>query len=106
MALMFLVLVASTVLGLLIYWILLWWNNRQTIKMANEGVMTKVLIEIRAKKKPITKISLIEFLNHSPLFVTNLINHMLEKDLVRVDEDGITISEFGKHYYDKFLKRK
>ena len=106
MALVLLVLAASSLLGLLIYWILSWWRDRQNIKAANEGVMTKVLIEIRSKKKPITKISLIEFLNHSPLFVTKIINHMLEKDLIRVDKDGITISEFGKHYYDKFLKRK
>lgn len=99
-------LAVAAALALLIYFILSWWSNRQNIKAADKGVMAKVLKELRMKKKATEKITMIEFLNQSPKLVGKIINNMLELDVVRVDKDGITISEFGKHYYDKFLKRK
>jgi len=100
------VLCMSAIIGLLIYLIYSWFARRQNMKVIETEVTKKILEKIRSKKKSTDKISLIEFLNLSPKITTKLINDMLEKDLIRIDDSKVSISEFGKHYYDKFLKRK
>jgi len=100
------VLMMTALVGLLFYVIYSWYIKRQNIKAADENVMGKILEQIRSKKKATEKITVIEFLNLPPKLVSKIINNMLEKDLIRVDKTEVSISEFGKHYYDKFLKRK
>lgn len=101
-----LILAAASVVGLLMYLGISKWVEKRKSKSNDENILIKVLNELRSKKKAMEKIDMIEFLNCSPKFVSNILNNMKEKDLINVNTDGITITEFGKHYYDKFLKRK
>jgi len=99
------VLCIASIIGLLFYYVYSRIISRKNKKYVNDNVMDKVLEKIRLKN-PIDKISLIEYLNISPQATSKLLNIMLEKDLIRIDGSKITISEFGKHYFDKFLKRR
>jgi len=96
----------TAIIGLIFYLVYSWFISHQNKKVAEKEVTAKVLENIRLKKKPTDKISLIEFLNISPNVIIKLLKNMVEKDLIHIDGSKITISEFGKHYFDKFLKRR
>ena len=73
---------------------------------AKDLQLKKSILEfIRPKKGPVSKITLMEKFNIQPQNLLQLISDFLDKDLIRVDEENVSLSEFGKHYYDKFLKK-
>jgi len=101
----YLCLVITGVLLLLIYLGYLIYINRQKKMETEENLINHVLKLIRLKKKPTQKITLIENLNVFPQIFKNLIDNMLQKDLIRFTDSDVNISEFGKHYFDKFIKK-
>ena len=101
----YLCVVITGVLLLLIYLGYLIYTKHQKKVKAEENLINHILKLIRLKKNPTQKITLIENLNVSPQIFKNVINNMLQKDLIRFTNSDVNISEFGKHYFDKFIKK-
>ena len=79
-------------------------KHRKKVK-SEKNLINHVLKLIRLKKKPTPKILLIETLNISPQTFKKLIDNMIHKDLIRFTDSDVNISEFGKHYFDKIIKK-
>lgn len=91
---------------LLVFYLIKSWVNIQKIKVAEEQFMNNILKKIRLKKKPTDIITLIEFLNLPPRTTLKILNTMMERGVICIDGSTVSISEFGKYYFDRFIKRK
>lgn len=64
------------------------------------------ILAFTRNKKDVRKIKIMNEFNIMPVLLSEVVASMLGRDLIRHDEDIISITEFGKHYYDKFIKPK
>lgn len=74
-------------------------------KLVEKKCTNKILFELRNKKKPSKKITLIEKLNVKPQYFNTIISSMLKEGFIRYDDIEVTITKFGKLYYDKIIKK-